>query len=198
MRTTFDKLIKDALKSGAARAAVVATGDIEFHEEFRKACERNACGKYDTNWMGPPAIGPIDDLAKQVRGYKLGLLVQTVHPVSGRFGMKGMLAGMQAHEQVLRDILAKMAGDHDMKDILALQAGCCAICPRCAYLDREPCRHPDQALSSLEAYGIDVMALARHLGIPYNSGKGSVTFFGLILFNDGEVYTAKGAEDRGK
>lgn len=187
MQTTPDDLIKDALKLHAARAAVVATGDIEFHEEFRKACERNACGRYDTNWMGPPAIGPIDDLMKKVKHYRRGLF-QTVHPVSGRFGMKGVLAGMRAHEQVLRDILAKMAGDHHLREMLPLQAGCCTICPRCAYLDREPCRHPDQALSSLEAYGMDVMALARNLGMPYNNGKGTVSFFGLILFNEGEAF----------
>ncbi len=190
MQTTPDELINDAEKSHAARAAVVATGDIEFHEEFRKACERNACGRYDTNWMGPPAIGPIGDLEKKVRSFRRGLLFQTVHPISDPFDMEGMLAGMRVHEQVLRAIFAKMADDRQIREMLPLHAGCCKICPRCAYLDHEPCRHPDLALSSMEAYGIDVMALARKFDMPYNNGKDTVSFFGLILFDDGEARKA--------
>jgi predicted metal-binding protein len=179
----FDALVKDALELDAARAVVVNTSDIAFHEEFRKACERNACGNYGTNWMGPPAVGLVDELMKRARSYNHGLLLQTVHPVSSSFDMKGMVAAGKAFGEVLRRVLACMRDKHGMSRILPLGAGCCSVCPKCAYLDHEPCRHPDQALSSLEAYGMDVMALARDMGIPYRSGPKSVAFFGLILFN---------------
>jgi predicted metal-binding protein len=179
----FDAVIEDALELGAARAVVINTSDIAFHEEFRKACERNACGKYGTNWMGPPAVGPVDELMAKARAYSRGLLLQTIHPVSGSFDMKGMIAGGKAFDEIFRLVLACMRDKHGIRETLPLGAGCCRICPKCAYLDHEPCRHQDLALSSLKAYGMDVMALARDMGIPYRGGPKSVAFFGLILFN---------------
>lgn len=183
MIDTFEALVEDVLKLNVARAIVVNPADIVFREEFRKACEKNACGKYDTNWMGPPAVGQLDDLAARARRYKKGLLFQTVHPISRSFDMKGMEEGGRAFDGVFRRVLACMKEKYGILDTLPLGAGCCRICQKCAYLDQEPCRHPDDALSSLEAYGMDVMVLARDVGMPYNNGPKTVTFFGLILFN---------------
>jgi predicted metal-binding protein len=182
----MDDLVKDALESKATRSAIVDTAEISFHEEFRKACERNACGQYNSNWMGPPAIGPVAQLISKVRKYKQGLLFQTVHPVSGSFDLEGMREGRKIHEQVFRDLLKKMKNKYDFEDLLPLSAGCCRICPKCAYLDDEPCRHPDEAVSSLEAYGIDVAALEKSAGIPYHNGKNTVSYVGLILFMEKE------------
>jgi predicted metal-binding protein len=183
MIDTFETLLEDVLKLGVPRAIVVNPADIVFREEFRRACERNACGRYGTNWMGPPAVGQLNDLMARARCYKEGLLFQTVHPVSRSFDMKGMEEGGKAFDEVFRKILRCMKEKYGILDILPLGAGCCRICEKCACLDREPCRHPDDALSSLEAYGMDVMTLARETGMPYNNGPKTVTFFGLILFN---------------
>lgn len=177
-------LLKDALESGAAQAALIDTTEILFYEEFRKACERNACGRYDTNWMGPPAIGPIRELIERVRKYRHGLLFQTVFTVSSSFDWKGMVEGMKHHEEVFRALLGKLREKHDLEEMLPLNAGCCRICPKCAYLEGEPCRNPDEAVSSVEAYGIDVAALSKSAGLSYHSGKGTLSFVGLILFRE--------------
>jgi predicted metal-binding protein len=182
---SFDALIQDALELHASRAKVIDPSDIIFREEFRKACERNACGKFGTNWMGPPAVGPIDELMAKAKAYKHGLLLQTVHPVASSFDMKAMVAGGKAFDEVFRAVLNCMRGKHRMGVALPLGAGCCRVCLKCAYLEGEPCRYPDRALSSLEAYGMDVMALAKAHDIPYRDGTKSMAFFGLILFNDG-------------
>jgi len=182
----LDELTRDALESKAQYAAIADTSKIIFHEEFRKACERNACGRYDTNWMGPPAVGPITELMEKVRRFRRGLLFQTVHRVRSSFDMKGMMEGAQVHERVFRDLLSKLRDRYHFKEMLPLNAGCCRICERCAYLDNEPCRHPDQAVSSVEAYGIDVMSLEKEAGIPYYNGKNTVSYVGLILFNEDE------------
>ena len=178
-----EDLVKIALDSNAAHAAVVETYKIQFHEDFRKACEKNFCRKYDSNWMGPPAIGPIQALIQRATGYRYGLLFQTVHRVVSNFDMKGMLKGGEVHGTIFRDLLEKIRGKYPSEDILPLNAGCCSICERCAYLDGEPCRHPDQAVSSVEAYGINVIALEKSAGIPYYNGKNTVSFVGLILFD---------------
>lgn len=179
-----DSLIAIVLQSNASHAAVLDTSTIEFHEDFRKACEKNVCKKYATNWMGPPAIGPIRALMKRAAGYRHGLLFQTVHRVANSFDMKGMLEAAGVHETVFRNLLKGMRKEYPDENYLPLSAGCCSICPTCAYLDDEPCRNPDEAVSSVEAYGINVIALQKSAGLPYYSGKNTVTYVGLILFNN--------------
>jgi predicted metal-binding protein len=176
-------LIAIALESKASHAAILDTANIQFHEDFRKACERNFCKKFDTNWMGPPAIGPIVELTKRAVGYRHGMLFQTIHPVASNFDMKGWFEAAKIHEGVFRLLLARIRKEYPTEEILPLNAGCCQLCPRCAYLDHEPCRNPDQAVSSVEAYGMNVIALQKSAGLPYNNGKNAVTYVGLILFD---------------
>jgi predicted metal-binding protein len=178
-----ESLVTIALQSNASHAAVLDTSTIEFHEDFRKACEKNTCKKYGTSWMGPPAIGPISVLIKRAAGYRHGLLFQTLHRVASSFDMKGMLEAAGVHETVFRNLLKGIRGKYPGENLLPLNAGCCSICPTCAYLDDEPCRNPDQAVSSVEAYGINVIGLQKSAGLPPYGGKNTVTYVGLILFN---------------
>lgn len=178
-----DELIKIALDSNAANAAILETAAIQFHEDFRKACEKNFCRKYDTNWMGPPAIGPVAELMQKASRYAKGMLFQTEHAIASNFDMKRMLAAAKVHEKVFRTLIGRIRNDFPDEDILPLNAGCCSLCETCGYLTQEPCRHPDQAVSSVEAYGIHVIALQKSAGLPYYKGKESVIYVGLILFN---------------
>lgn len=184
MKVNPNDLIKEALELKASHAGIVDASQIKFHEDFRKACEKNVCRMYDTNWMGPPAIGPINELMDRARQYKKGLLIQTAHQLSSSFDYKGMIAAGKLHEEIFRRILDAVKNKYNLKDILPLNAGCCKICDRCTYLDGEKCRFPDKALSSVEAYGIDVMALEKSAGIPYYNGLNTVSYVGLILFNN--------------
>lgn len=54
-------------------------------------------------------------------------------------------------------------------------------CRRCAKMDQAPCRFPDQALASLEAYGVNVSLLAPQAGMQYINGANTVTYFGAIF-----------------
>jgi predicted metal-binding protein len=182
-----ETLIAIALESKATHAALLETSQIQFHEDFRKACEKNFCRKYDTNWMGPPAIGPISTLTQRATQYKLGLLFETVHSVVSNFDVKGWFAGARIHNEVFRELLDKIRKKYPDEPILPLNAGCCSVCEKCAYMDREPCRHPDQAVSSVEAYGMNVIALQKSAGLPYYLGKNSVIYVGLILFDKRET-----------
>jgi predicted metal-binding protein len=180
-------LIEQALESNFSHAAILETASIQFHEDFRKACEKNFCRKYDTNWMGPPAIGPVSELMKQVRQYRRGLLIQSIHSVASNFDMKGMLRAAEIHRTIFRELVKQIRARYSGEDFLPLDAGCCSVCERCAYLEREPCRHPDESVSSVEAYGMNVIALQKSAGLPYNNGKNNVTYVGLVLFEKQEV-----------
>ena len=47
----------------------------------------------------------------------------------------------------------------------------------------ESCRFPEKALASMEAYGIDVVKLAKDHDFPYHHGSGTVSYVGLLLYS---------------
>jgi len=183
MELDFSDLIRDALALNATHASIAQVSDIQFNEDFRKLCEQNSCGSYNKNWMCPPAVGLINDLKEKVLRYNQGLLFQTVHPLARSLDWKGMVEGGVNHTKIFRKILQCMESNYNFKEILPLNAGPCTYCAKCAYLSGEKCQFPDQAVSSVEANGIDVMALVKASGIPYNNGKNTVSYVALILFN---------------
>jgi predicted metal-binding protein len=85
--------------------------------------------------------------------------------------------------QRLRGIFAEWG----LNKVLHLGAGGCGVCEVCAKRTGEPCRFPEKAMPSLEAYCINVSELARAAGMKYVNGQNTVTYFGAVLFTpDGE------------
>ena len=66
---------------------------------------------------------------------------------------------------------------------LHLGSGGCGVCETCAKRIGESCRFPKLAMPSLEAYGINVSALAKASGMKYINGQDTVTYFGAVLFS---------------
>ena len=62
-----------------------------------------------------------------------------------------------------------------------MSAGGCRLCPRCAKVDDQPCRHPDRALPPMEGAGIDVYRTTKSTDLKYINGPNTVTYFGLLL-----------------
>lgn len=170
--------VKTALAAGAYRASVIETGDVQFFPAFRQACEANSCGMFGRCWMCPPDIGPVDRLIAQAQQYRHVLVYQTVRPLEDSFDIEGMLEAGNLHNQVAEQVGAAFRGEK----FLHLGAGGCRVCQRCAKAENLPCRFPDRALSSLEAYGVDVTLLAQAAGMNYINGKDTVTYFGAVFW----------------
>lgn len=181
--TAISDLTSKALRLGATRSAIIQVSDIQFSDSFRDLCEQNHCGKFNTTWMCPPAVGPYEELKNQVLRFDKGLVVQTVYQLEDSFDFEGMMRAAAIYGKVMRDILNDIRSENQLGTILPLGAGACNYCETCSYPDQE-CLHPDQALSSVEAHGIDVTALVTACGIPYNNGPASVSYVGMILFNE--------------
>ncbi|SHJ59688.1 Predicted metal-binding protein [Geosporobacter subterraneus DSM 17957] len=177
-------LVQDVLALNAAHAAIVNMGQVKFSDELRKMCEQNKCGMYDSNWMCPPGVGAVEDLKAKAMQFGQGLLFQTVHQLKNSFDMKGMMDGKKVHDEVFWEIRTMLAAKYQMEETLSLNVGPCGYCEQCAYKEGKECYFPEHATASVEAYGIDVMALTRSCGIPYNNGKNTVSYISLILFND--------------
>ena len=179
-KTLEDKLVKIAIDAGASGAAVVSSEKVTFRREFRADCERNSCGRYGKSWTCPPDVGDIDEMISRAKKYSHMLIFQSIRQLRDSYDFEGMKASSKAHSTLTHGLVEKL------KDVisqpLALGAGACRICPRCAKEENIPCRQPDRALASLEAYGIDVSKLAAASGLKYINGKNTVTFFGGVMF----------------
>ncbi len=177
-------LITLARSVGFTNAELIAGKDIVCDRAFRDQCAANACGVYGKCWMCSPDIGDIDRLIDQVRSYSCGLLYQSVFELEDSFDFEGMQEGGRLQHQRSRalDRLLKEAG---YKDYLHLSKGGCGVCSPCAKVKGEPCRFPEEALSSLEAYGVNVSQTVKATGMKYINGANTVTYFGIVLFREG-------------
>lgn len=175
-------LVREALEMGAANAAIANVSDIMFCEDLRNMCSQNLCGKYNTNWMCPPAVGSFSDMREKVLKFKHGLLFQTIYQLEDSFDFEGMMEAKLKHEKVFRKIYDKIERSNEYSEILALNAGACEICEECSYKAGEKCRFPEKAVPSVESCGINVTELVTCNGIPYNNGVNTVSYVGMILF----------------
>lgn len=176
----LQQLVEIAMASGSTHAATMDPAAIPFAPELRFACEQNCCGRYATCWVGPPAIGDVADLMAKVMSYAIVLVIQTVGKLEDSYDYEGMMAAKDYHITVYQKALAEVKATWPDQRLLALDAGCCDLCPKCTYPD-EPCRHPDEAIPSVEVFGINVNPMLEACGLKYNNGKDTVSYVGLIL-----------------
>lgn len=68
------------------------------------------------------------------------------------------------------------------EDFLPMGSGGCGVkCASCTWPDA-PCRFPDQAFTSMEAYGLLVTDVCKSADTPYYYGRNTVTFTSCVLF----------------
>lgn len=179
----FNAMTDELLKLGATRAAYLPADQIPFQPSLRKYCENNRCGSFGKNYMCPPLVGPIDKLIERAKKYENGLIFQLVSPLEDSFDVEGMEAAAQNFDRLLQKIADYARKECKLERILLLGAGGCRQCEKCAALTHEPCRHPEYAFSSLEAYGIHVATLLGKVNIPYINGENTVSYAGVLLFS---------------
>ena len=164
-------------------AKAISTSRVILSDAVRKMCEQNKCGQYGKNWTCPPAVKSVDEFRQDIAAFDTFLVVYQVYPVKSSFDWRGMMVGGGDFKDRLYALKKEIeTSDPDFKFIV-LGAGGCSLCERCAYLDGEPCRSPEDAMVSVEACGIDVMALMKDNGLKYYNGKNTVTFIGGLLYS---------------
>ena len=177
----FETLTKIAIDVGFQGVEIIKTDEIVLSAEFRDACEKNTCGLYGKCWMCPPDAGDIDMLMSCINNYSYGLLVQSIDSLEDSFDIEGMLESRKLHAKKMR-VLKKKLKCELPENVLFLSVGGCGYCKECSKLSDTPCRFPEEALSSLEAYGINVSATVGKTSLRYINGQNTVTYFGIVLF----------------
>lgn len=178
----FERLSDAVLNLGAYKAAVINAEDIPLERAFRDMCASNVCGLYGKCYMCPPDVGDIDTLMSDIRKYDYALVYQTVSELEDSFDFEGMI---KAKKQTypLSQKLRTVFDEANVTHTLHLGAGGCGVCDTCAKKTNEPCRYPQYAMASLEAYGINVSQLAKTADMKYVNGQNTVTYFGAVLFS---------------
>lgn len=167
-----------ARDAGFESSALLDAQALAFMPEVRDMCSADRCHQYGKNWVCPPACGSIDECAARAAQFAKGLLVQTVGDIEDSFDIENMMAIAAQHKErfiALRDQLLPL-----YPDLLAMGAGGCDFCERCTYPDA-PCRYPDKAIPSMEAYGLMVNAVCTQSGLAYNYGPGKLAYSSCYL-----------------
>ena len=158
---------------------VVGTDAIPFSPAVVEACARNACGMYGKRWTCPPGVGTLEELEQKIKAYPFAAVFTCKYEIEDSFDFEGMREGQRKAKRVFSAVTEEMRAEKEA--FLALGNEGCSLCERCTYPDA-PCRFPDRAMPSVEACGVNVMQLAKQIGVHYNNGPNTVTYFCMILF----------------
>lgn len=174
----YEKLSALAAQAGFTAWSPLDVSTLAVKQEVRAMCADNTCGAYEKRWSCPPGCGTLEDCAERLKRYSHGILVQTCGDVEDGFDFEAMMeieAAHKAHFERMYAVLRE-AGE----DVLALGAGCCTICKTCAYPDA-PCRFPDRAVASMEAFGLLVLEVCKANGLQYYYGSDKMAYNSCFL-----------------
>jgi len=173
-------IIQKAVDAGFTAAVKLDCGTIRLRPEVREMCAADKCKSYAKNWTCPPACGSLEECIKRVSRYKNGIIVQTVGKLEDEFDIEGMSELIKRHNSLFAAFAAELAPE--FPGLLPLGAGGCRICGSCTYPDT-PCRFPEKAISSMEAYGMVVSEVCTSNNIPYYYGPGTLVYVGCYLID---------------
>lgn len=174
----LDLIIKKALDMGFSAASELNCSTIKVMPEVRAMCAANKCNQYDKNWSCPPACGTLDECKKKIKNYKVGIIVQTVGELEDSMDFEGMVEIGEKHKNTFLKFSDEIKKEYE--NVLSLGIGSCIRCKECAYPDK-PCRFPESALSSMEAYGMLVSQVCIDNNIKYYYGPNTLAYTGCFL-----------------
>jgi len=168
---------------GASNAVQVPTEKLVFQPETRVLCEQNTCGRFGANYTCPPFVGEVEGLIAKTKEFNAAVIWQNIYKLEDSYDFDGMMAGQMKHNNMTMEVAQKACLKHGRDNVLILSAGGCTICKECAAMRQTPCLYPDDALSSLEAYGMNVIESCLAIGMKYINGVNTVTYFSGAFFN---------------
>lgn len=154
---------------------------LEFSDRVRWICE-NECGQFGKSWACPPAVGTVAQCREHCLSYNTCLVISTVTEVPDISDIAQTLATRREHEEVT-DQVAELLREFGAKPF-TLSTESCAICPRCAVLDGQPCRFPEKMHPCVESQGINVIPILEENGLEFQYGSNVVTWVSMLLFDD--------------
>ena len=157
-------------------------------ERIRDLCRPNKCGNYRTNHMCPPLVGTLDDARAQLARFDHAYLLQYTEVLNVSEDWEGVVrTKLELHEKIL-ELEGRLRGE-GLDTVWGLIGGSCGLCIPCTAAEGEPrgrpekpCTRPEDARPSMEALGIDVLAVLADLGLDNNFHPDRITWTGCVLW----------------
>lgn len=175
---TLEALSRLALEQGFSQVGEVNTSALKFLPEIRQMCSADKCGKFGRCWTCPPYCASLEEISQKARGYSRGLLLQSTGQMEDDFDYEAMMDTERLQKERFFKLvkLLKQQGE----DILPMSAGGCTLCESCG-CPETPCRFPELATPSMEAYGLFVSDVCSASNLGYYYGPKTITFTSCIL-----------------
>lgn len=157
------------------------TEELVFSDRVRHICQSD-CPQYGKSWACPPGVGTVAECKARCMGYSQCLMIATVTEVEDIADIEACLETRREHEDITNQVAELMRGQCVAPYVLSTES--CAICPRCAILDNQPCRFPERMHPCVESQGIVLTETAERFGIEFQYGGNVVTWFSLLLFEE--------------
>ena len=174
----MEQWIARALALGFSHAAPLEVSGLTPRQDIRDMCAADTCGAYGKNWTCPPHCGTLEDCRARIRQYSRGILLQTVGTMEKRIDTRAYRRTETRHLELFYRMAELVRQEYP--DALCLGSGGCRICGSCGF--PEPCRFPEKACPSMEAYGLFVTQVCRDNGLAYYHGERTITYTACILF----------------
>ncbi len=175
------KLCEMIMSLGFNNVKEISTEELPFQPSLIELCEMNTCGNYGRNYKCPPLVGKTEDLIQEAKSYKKALVFQKIYSIEDSFDIEGMGLAKDDFGKCVQQV--NNFCKENIDTYLVLGAGGCTLCKTCGVITNEPCRYPNDAIASLESYGLFVSELASVCGMKYINGVNTVTYFGAVLYN---------------
>ncbi len=159
----------------------VAPSSLEFSDRIRHICKAE-CPMYGKTWACPPGVGPVETCRQRCLSYQNCLLIGSVAEVADIANIDETLATRPEHEALTNQVRDFFLEQGVTPYVLSTEA--CTLCPRCAYLDGQPCRFPEQMHPCVESHGINIIPVLEENGLEFQYGSNIITWFSLLFFNE--------------
>lgn len=176
--TDLPSLLELARTHGFEHAGEMQTKALKFLPEVRDMCAADRCRCFGKNWTCPPLCGSLEQSVSRVADFSWGVLVQTVGRLEDDFDYEAMEAAALVHQGRFHAFVDDVR--RESPRLLAMGAGPCTLCPECT-CPEAPCRFPDQAITSMEAFGLFVSQVCESNHLDYNRGPLTVTYTSCVL-----------------
>ena len=176
----MEDVLRMARDIGFDHRGVLDPATLELRTEVREMCSADRCQNYGKSWTCPPACSSLEEGAAEISKYNSGILVQTTAFTEDDFDYETMQQAGELQQERIAKMLVLLR--KSFPQLLALGSGGCRLCAECTY-PNAPCRNPELAVPSMEAYGLWVSDVCKRNELPYNYGPGSITYTACFLFN---------------
>lgn len=172
----YNELIEKGKEAGFTHIVPLDVSTIELLPEVREMCAK--CSQYGKRWACPPACGSLEECRERLSQWTKGILVQTVGTLEDVLDGEGMMETQEQHKETFLKFTDYLYDTYGK--VLPIGTGICEICSSCTYPD-EPCRFPEKATSSMEAFGMVVSQVCKANNLPYYYGECTIAYTSCYL-----------------